>query len=119
MGRYYSGDIEGKFWFGVQSSDAASRFGVMPSEPQVIQYHFEIDHLPLVEDELNYIKEKLGDKIEKIDKFFSEKNGYTDESLNEAGIKNEWLVDYADYKLGLQIRDCLIENGDCYFECEC
>ena len=26
MGRYYDGDISGKFWFGVQSSDAANRW---------------------------------------------------------------------------------------------
>ena len=30
MGRYYYGDIQGKFWFGVQSSDDASYFGVEP-----------------------------------------------------------------------------------------
>ena len=28
MGRYYDGDISGELWFGVQSSDAADRFGV-------------------------------------------------------------------------------------------
>ena len=28
MSRWYSGDIEGKFWFGIQSSHAADRFGV-------------------------------------------------------------------------------------------
>jgi len=28
MGRYYNGDIEGKFWFAVQSSDDADFFGV-------------------------------------------------------------------------------------------
>ena len=28
MGRYYSGDISGKFWFGVQSSGDASEFGI-------------------------------------------------------------------------------------------
>ena len=27
MGRYYNGDIEGKFWFAVQSSDDADFFG--------------------------------------------------------------------------------------------
>ena len=27
MGRYYNGDIKGKFWFGIQKSDSASRFG--------------------------------------------------------------------------------------------
>jgi len=30
MGRYYEGDIRGKFWFSVQSSDDASSFGVEP-----------------------------------------------------------------------------------------
>ena len=28
MGRYYEGDIDGKFWFGVQSSSDADYFGV-------------------------------------------------------------------------------------------
>jgi hypothetical protein len=32
MGRYYSGNIEGKFWFGTQSSDDATNFGVDPVE---------------------------------------------------------------------------------------
>ena len=27
MGRYYSGDVEGKWWFGVQSSDTPTKFG--------------------------------------------------------------------------------------------
>ena len=36
MGRYYSGDIEGKFWFAVQSSNAADRFGGI-----VKPYYFE------------------------------------------------------------------------------
>ena len=27
MGRYYHGDIEGKFWFGVQDSRDAEHFG--------------------------------------------------------------------------------------------
>ena len=36
MGRYYTGDIEGKFWFALQSSNAASRFGGVESEPAYI-----------------------------------------------------------------------------------
>ena len=28
MGRYYNGDIEGKFWVAVQPSNAADQFGV-------------------------------------------------------------------------------------------
>ena len=45
MGRYYSGDIEGKFWFGVQSSTAARRFGGSESEPNYINYYFSEDDL--------------------------------------------------------------------------
>ena len=41
MGRYYSGDIEGKFWFGVQDSDDASFFGGEVVEPNYIQYPFD------------------------------------------------------------------------------
>ena len=29
MGRYYSGDIEGKFWFGIQPSNDAEQFGAV------------------------------------------------------------------------------------------
>ena len=33
MGRWYSGDVEGKFWFGIQDSNAADRFGVTGHQP--------------------------------------------------------------------------------------
>ena len=41
MGRYYSGMISGKFWFGVQSSDDASFFGGQESEPSYLEYYFD------------------------------------------------------------------------------
>ena len=37
MGRYYEGDIEGKFWFGVQSSDDADFFGCEGRPPSVLE----------------------------------------------------------------------------------
>ena len=37
MGRYYSGQISGKFWFGIQSSVDACNFGAAPEH--VINYH--------------------------------------------------------------------------------
>ena len=43
MGRYYSGDIEGKFWFGVQSSNAADRFGAEGFRPEELCYYFDKD----------------------------------------------------------------------------
>ena len=41
MGRYYDGDIEGKFWFGVQSSDDAEFFGAKEREPMFVEYGVE------------------------------------------------------------------------------
>ena len=37
MGRFYCGQISGKFWFGVQSSNDASYFGVKHND--IVQYH--------------------------------------------------------------------------------
>ena len=62
MGRYYSGDIEGKFWFALQPSDAPSRFGGEETEPSYINYHFNEDHLEEVEEEIQNIEESLGEK---------------------------------------------------------
>lgn len=45
MGRMYSGDIDGKFWFAVQSSDDPSFFGGEETEPNVIEYFFGEEHL--------------------------------------------------------------------------
>jgi hypothetical protein len=119
MGRYYSGDIEGKFWFALQSSDCANRFGVSGTTPEVLNYYFEESDLENVEEEIKNIEESLGDKLQLIDKFFEERNGYNDQMLAEAGITQDELRDYADLGLGKQIRDSIKENGCCSFEAEC
>lgn len=118
MGRYYSGDIEGKFWFGLQSSTAADRFGVSYSEPTYVNYHYDKDDLEGVELEIETILESLGHKIEVIDKFFEDNNGYDDSMLEKAGITNEELSEYADLLLGIKIKDCIKEIGYCSFEAE-
>jgi hypothetical protein len=118
MGRYYSGDIEGKFWFGVQSSNAADRFGVQGYEPSFIQYHFEQEDLEGVEEEIANIEEKLGDKLKVIEDFFASRDFYNDEDLKGAGITSDELSEYADLKLGIKIRDCIKENGACSFDAE-
>ena len=119
MGRYYSGDIEGKFWFALQSSDCADRFGVSGEQPNVLNYYFGEDDLEAVEEEIANIEESLGDKIKVIDEFFERNNGYNDKMLSEAGITTEELREYADLGLGKKIRDCIKENGYCSFEAEC
>ena len=123
MGRYYYGDIEGKFWFAVQSSYAADRFGVMGTAPSYIEYYFQKEDLPGVQEELANIENILGDKLAKIDEFFKERVYYNDQELQDfLGISSEEtmivLSHYADYELGKKIEACIIENGSCSFEGE-
>lgn len=122
MGRYYQGDIEGKFWFAVQPSDCANRFGVEGFDDEhieyLIHYQFEEDHLESVEEEIANIKLYLGDKYDTLNKFFDEHSSYNDLELEEIGISKYDLREYADLLMGIDIRDCIIENGYCYFEGE-
>ena len=133
MGRYYNGDIEGKFWVAVQSSTAADRFGVCYNEPNVVEYHYGQEDLVGVEEELNNIETTLGEYLPKFIKFFEENNSYTDEKLGKAGFPTEerkslfgsglvidcpLMSEYADYTLGIKIRDCIKETGTCFFEAE-
>jgi len=39
MGRYYDGDIEGKFWFAVQNSDDGEHFGAEEQGSNYIEYY--------------------------------------------------------------------------------
>ena len=118
MGRYYSGDIEGKFWFGVQSSCAAERFGGEMCEPSYVDFYFGEEHLDDVNEEIEKIEGSLGDMKQKIDDFFKANNGYNDDMLLEAGIDPKYLVDYADLRLGIKIRDCIVKQGSCQFTAE-
>lgn len=121
MGRHYYGDIEGKCWFGVQSSDWADRFG----GEKRLSYDFDVEcgALEYVNDELAFIENKLGSVLEKLDKFFDENSSYSDKRLAEyLGMTEDkmryCLSDYADYKSGLQIKECLEREGRCQFEVE-
>jgi len=123
MGRYYNGDIEGKFWFGVQSSNAADRFGATGTEPQYLYYYFDTDNLPTLESELSTIKTTLGGNLAKLDAFFATNPHYNDEKLSEATSiplpdVRHLLSDYADYKLGLSIKESIEANGQCEFTAE-
>jgi hypothetical protein len=119
MGRYYQGDIEGKFWFGVQSSEAPSRFGGTAYEPQVIYYEFNKDeHYQEVCQEVENIETNLGNNFQKIEDFFKDKSSYTTEALQEAEITNDMLKEYADLLLGKKIKECLEQQESCNFEAE-
>lgn len=118
MGRYYSGMIEGKFWFGLQSSVAADRFGVSYNEPNFVEYYYSEDDLQGVEEEIQAIRDFLLNKEKILDDFFGEAGGYTNENINDLGVSMKELGEYADLKLGIKIRDCIKEEGYCTFDAE-
>ena len=123
MGRYYNGDIEGKFWFAVQSSTDADFFGVVGSEPSYIDYYFSEDNLKDIEEGINECRKELGDWRSKFDQFFKKNNGYNYEMIEkELGLKEddarnllEW---YARLDLGTKILKCVQKNGECSFTAE-
>jgi hypothetical protein len=131
MGRYYSGDIEGKFWFAVQSSDDASFFGGSDEETIdeesgeafELEYFFQTGDLDDINHGIEECLIQLGDKKEKLDALFESAMGYTYDMVSdslgigkkEVGHLLEW---YARLDLGVKIRDCVKEKGQCSFNAE-
>ena len=123
MGRYYSGSIEGKFWFSVQNSNAADRFGVTGVEPSELYYYFDKGNLDDVDEELKVIRKQLAKHRTKMKKYFESKGSYTDEDLAQylevsVDKAKSLLSDYADYELGMKIRKSIVETGQCEFTAE-
>ena len=119
MGRYYSGSIDGKFLFGIQSSYAPKRFGGVEREPELVYFHFNNEeHYDDFVSEIELIEDTLGENKQKLDAFLEENSSYTNEQLGEMGITTEMLSDYADLLLGYKIKECLEENGECDIEAE-
>lgn len=135
MGRYYSGDIEGKFWFAVQSSDDADNFGgdgepIYNSEepedgeePYALYYYFTTDDLDTINEGIDQCLKILGDNKSKFDVFFEDNPSYTEDRLAEQiGCSVEeakvLLENYARLELGEKIKKCVDENGCCGFDAE-
>lgn len=114
MGRYYSGMIEGKFMFGIQSSIAADRFGSAYRGPSYVEYYFDEDQLETIKEQLDELREPYL----KVEEFFKDRDGYNDKDAQANGITQQDLSDYADYILGEKIMNCIIENGSCTFDAE-
>jgi hypothetical protein len=122
MGRYYTGDIEGKFWFGVQSSGDLLFFGGVEEEPHYTNYYFDKEDLPDIEAGIKTCFKQLGKNKAKLDEFFALNNWYNDEMLVKAGFKEEQIRPllewYARLGLGEKILKCVKEKGKCFFEAE-
>ncbi len=127
MGRYYSGDIEGKFWFGVQSSDDAEHFGAVGREPNYIEYY--VDNLEAVEEGLKETRDALGDDEQRLNDFFKAHDSYNEKMIikfyketydifiteKELNRKLELM---ARLDLGEKIYKVVKEQGDCTFTAE-
>ena len=123
MGRYIVGDIDHKLWFSVQSSDAADRFGVTGHQPEELYYHFDIESLPEIYQELSNIARSLGSNLVLLHKFFSDNATYSDEKVAEylnveLDVAKNLLKDYADFELGLKIAEAVRTTGQCEFTAE-
>ena len=99
MGRYYQGDIEGKFWFGVQASDDGEFFGARAIEPMSIDY--QVEDIKEVEEGLKKCKMALGINKKRLDEFF--------DSL-EFGYNEEMLINWYKDKLKLTMSSENIKN---------
>jgi hypothetical protein len=124
MGRYYEGDIEGKFWFSIQSSNDADYFGVDGVEPNdYLYYHFDETNLPDIKEGIEDCLFKLGKWRKKLDKFFENNNGYNAQMLEkQINLKEEqesYILEwYARLQLGEQILECVEKTGECDFKAE-
>jgi phage terminase large subunit len=128
MGRYYDGDIEGKFWFGVQSSDDAEFFGAKEREPMFVEYG--VEDIEEVDKGLDMCILNLGANKERLDKFFDScEHGYNDEMLIkyykdkvkltiDEDFVRKMLIWYARLDLGEKIKKCMVEKGFCEFRAE-
>jgi hypothetical protein len=111
MGRYYSGDIEGKFWLGVQPSDDAEQFGAV--EGTAVTYHVE---------DRGECRERLEELFKQLDrpvnlKMSSDKARDLADRDGDQSDERQGL--YASLELGLKIYQCIERNGYCTFEAEC
>jgi len=131
MGRYYQGDIEGKFWFGVQGSDDANYFGGSEIELQdedtediyELEYFFDKEDLETINEGIQTCITDLGEFKEKLDEYFKGSTGYNpDELAKHLGVDvivyRGLMESYARLHLGGKIKKCVEENGECRFTAE-
>ena len=140
MGRYYDGDIEGKFWFAVQDSDDPLYFGAMDITQEntdsdyhdgFIDYLIPFSNIDLVKEGIELCKRQLTGNYQILTEFFKENNGYNDDMIidwyqNTRGIHinegflREQLTIYARLDFGTQILLYFNENPgeDCHFTAE-
>jgi hypothetical protein len=126
VGRYYSGDIEGKMWFAVQESNDADNFGVIGEPSNDLYYHFNEDNIRGINKELAKCREAIGtDSLEIMDRYFKKHRTESHQALDDLVIKigdteyKKLKEYYARIELGEQILACIRDNDECNFSVEC
>lgn len=120
MGRFYDGDIQGKFSFGAQSSDDGEYYHAEPLEPTVIDYRIANEDIPRALAKLT----KLISKYNKETKSGIHFGTTTDQFWKS--VDKDWFQDQKNALLagrihmGLEIVHYHQENpeSDIYFEAE-
>ena len=140
MGRHYDGDIEGKFWFAVQSSDDGEYFGAIDITEEntdsdyhdgFVDYVIYFSDIDRVKAGIDLCKRQLRGNYLILNEFFLSNNGYNDEMIIEhykktrgihinEGFLREQLTIFARLDFGTQILLYFIENPgeDCHFTAE-
>ncbi len=111
MGRYYSGDIDGKFMVAVQSSNAGERFFARELDPEYIDYEVSRDNYSEIVEELEKIK--TSGSVDRVQAMFDKTDyGWNDTIQKENGVSDEDLSEYADYELGMKIKVWFDQNPE-------
>ena len=140
MGRHYDGDISGKFWFAVQSSDDGEYFGALDITEEntdsdyhdgFIDYVIYLSDIDRVKAGIDLCKRQLRGNYVILSEFFSNSSGYNDEMIIEhykktrgihinEGFLREQLTIFARLDFGTQILLYFNENPgeDCHFTAE-
>tara|TARA_R100001594_G_C4050947_1_gene265062 strand:- start:751 stop:1140 length:390 start_codon:yes stop_codon:yes gene_type:complete len=128
MGRYYEGDISGKFWFGVQPSNDAEFFGA-EGHIDFVDYYFTEEDKDNVQDGLDKCLKELGKNKAHLDIYFKEIDSYSYKDLidyleSKTGSKytedelRDLLGWYARNHLGTKILGSINKTGECSFTAE-
>ena len=140
MGRYYNGDIEGKFWFGIQDSQDGEFFGAkdVTSKNEEEDYHGGYVDYCIDNNDINSVLEGirickgcLGEHGKILMNFFATNTGYNEEMIikhykdkHNINISEEEVYGHLTYiarlQLGIQILIFFNQNPDkdCNFTAE-
>jgi len=140
MGRHYDGDISGKFWFAVQSSDDGEYFGALDITEEntdsdyhegFVDYVIYFSDIDRVKAGIDLCKRQLRGNYSILNEFFLSNKGYNDEMIIEhyqktrgihinEGFLREQLTIFARLDFGTQILLYFNENPseDCHFTAE-